>query len=100
MAFDDEELGYNSSQPSLMERTKEVIQDERDLPALKQLQSQLAKDIKSYSTIKRLVLGSKTFTVEQQLAINASIVSHLEGYKATIDNAIANVKEAMEETNA
>lgn len=99
MALEDEELGYVSSSPSLGKRTEEVIEDERDMSALKQIQMQLAKDIKSYSTINRLMLGSKVFTVEQQLAINKTVALHLEGYKAMVDNAILNVKEFIKEAS-
>jgi len=92
----DEELGYVSTSPDLdTKRTKEVIADERDMPSLQRLQKQLGEDIESYTTIDRLVLGDKTFTVDQQLAINKSIAAHLRGYKSTVDNAIINVREAL-----
>lgn len=96
MQNDDEEINYVSSSPLIdNKRTKEVIQDERDLPTLRQLQRQLDSDIDSYSRIDRLVLGSKTFSTEQQLAINKAVGSHLGVYKAMVDNAITNVKEAL-----
>lgn len=92
----EEELGYNSSAPDInTRRSRGVIQDERDLPALTQLQNQIESDIDSYSRNSRLVLGHKVFTLEQQLAINESITAHLNVYKAMVDNAITNVKEAQ-----
>lgn len=94
MAQNDEELDYVSSSPLLNDNKEEVIADEKDMSALARLQQQVRADIKSYSNISRLALGDKVLTIEQQLAVNQCVVSHLETYKALIDAAILKVKEA------
>lgn len=93
MAYDDEELGYNSSSPLLGSRIQTKPQDEMDLPALKRVQAQFESQIASYSTITRLVIGDPNFSIEQQLAVNAKVVEHLLENKAIVDVVIDDIKE-------
>lgn len=91
--MENEELDYVSSS-ALLPSTPEVKPvDENDLSTLKLVQRTLQDQIKSYQTIDRLTLADKTFTVEQQLAVNKAIVSHLVELKVIVDTTIENVRE-------
>lgn len=91
--MDDEELDYVSSSALLTTPPETKVEDEVDLPALKQIQKRLAEQIASYASISRLALGDKTFTIEQQLAINKAIVEHLTEMKVLVDTVIDNIRE-------
>lgn len=89
----DEELEYVSSSDLLKPAIRTKPKDEEDLSTLKKVQSILGKKIESYSSINSLVLGDKTFTIEQQLAVNAKITSHLIGLKSIVDDVIDDIRE-------
>ncbi len=89
----DEDLDYVSSSPLLGAPVETNPTDESDLPALEALSVMLQDQINSYSTIDQLDLTDKNFTVEQQLAINKRVQSHLQELKLVIDTVVENVKE-------
>lgn len=96
MDRDDESLDYISSAPLLSTPPQTKVEDELDLPTLKAIQRKLEAQIASYSTIDRLTVSEKDFTVKQQLAVSKAIQAHLMEIKVMVDTTIANIKEKYE----
>lgn len=92
--MDNEELPFISSSPLLATQNKPVTtQDEKDLSTLKRVLAHLEQRIAEYQTIDRLEVNEVPFTVQQQLAVNKSIVYHLQEEKLMIETVINNIKE-------
>ena len=93
----DEELPLLSSSPLMTTAPAKVKpQDENDLSTLKRVQEKLKEQIKSYSTIDRLVVDEKDLTVKEQLAVNKAITFHLRELELLVDTVIENVREKYE----
>ena len=89
----DEELDYVSSSELVTAGVDVVPQDEEDLPTIVKVSLMLDAQIASYSSIDRLTVSEKDFTVAQQLAVSKSVQNHLIELKALVDLTIGNIKE-------
>ena len=92
--MDNEELDYISSSPLLATAPKPVkAKDELDMPALERLAIAIDLTIASYKMTDRLDLSDTNFSIEQQLAMNIGMQTHLIEFKQLVDDTIQTVKE-------
>jgi len=89
----DEELEYISSIESTRATVDIVPQDEADLPVLKAVLRDINEGIIHHQTIASLSLDNKSFTIEQQLAVNQAIVIYLQGFKMAVEKVIEDIGE-------
>lgn len=90
-------LGYTSSAPDfdLTEKTEVKSEDIDDLTTLQNVKRLITEHKKKYSLITSLSLEDKNFTIEQQLAINREVVSHLQEIEGLVDGVIIKAKETL-----
>lgn len=75
-------------------------QDELNLSTMEEVVYYLDKEIAEYSGIKRLkIKDDNGFTVEQQLAINQSILTRLEIIRDTIIDTMEGIRNKYDESD-
>lgn len=89
----DEDLDYISSSPLLNAPVDTNPTDEADMPALKIVEALLDEQIASYSSIDQLDPSNKDLTIEQQLAVNKKVQTHLQELKIVINTVVEKVRE-------
>lgn len=85
-------LGYVSSAPDLVQADEPHAQDEADYSTLVAIFHLLQDRKKYYRSVDSLSLDDKTFTIEQQLAVNKKVLFHIQELQGTISSAIKKVK--------
>lgn len=93
----NEELGYVSSSPMLSvarEQPKPI--DEAEISTLEQAFNLLENRRAYYQSVDSLSLEDKTFTMEQQLAINRKVLFHVQELESLLQGTINKVREKLD----
>lgn len=90
-------LGYVSSAPDF--NLKPVVdtnpKDLENLDTLDHVRRLLANRKEYYQSVDSLSLEDKTFTVEEQLAINKRVLFHIQELEGLVEGTIKRVKETL-----
>jgi hypothetical protein len=86
-------LGYVSSAPDLLgELTVNRPRDEAEISTLEEVLKLIRDRKRYYESIESLSLDDKTFTIEEQLAINKRALFHIQEIEGMVVAAVKTVR--------
>lgn len=89
----NENLDYISSSPYLVTPKKTKPIDELQISTIRRVQDKIEDQIELYSRISSLSLDESPLTIKEQLAVNKSVVFHLEEIRAITEATINDINE-------